>query len=34
MTLSGDGRTLERKMTFRDSEGKKREWTEIYEKKQ
>jgi hypothetical protein len=34
MTVSSDGRTLERTMTFRDREGKKREWTEIYEKKQ
>jgi hypothetical protein len=34
MTVSEDGRTLERRMEFRDREGKKRNWTEIYEKKQ
>jgi hypothetical protein len=34
MTISADGRTLERRMEFRDREGKKRNWTEIYEKKQ
>ena len=33
LTMSDDGRTLERRMSFRDREGKKREWTEIYEKK-
>ncbi|HYO81031.1 MAG TPA: hypothetical protein VES20_06500 [Bryobacteraceae bacterium] len=34
ITMSGDGRTLERRMSFRDREGRKREWTEVYEKKQ
>ena len=34
MTMSGDGRTLERRMEFTDREGKKRDWVEIYEKKQ
>ena len=34
ITISSDGRTLERRMEFRDREGKKRDWTEIYEKKQ
>jgi hypothetical protein len=34
LTMSGDGRTLERRMSFRDREGRKREWTEVYEKKQ
>ena len=34
ITVSDDGRSLERRMTFRDREGKKREWTEVYEKKQ
>jgi hypothetical protein len=33
MTISGDGRTLERRIDFRDRAGKKRNWTEIYEKK-
>jgi hypothetical protein len=34
ITLSSDGRTLERRMEFKDREGKKRDWVEIYEKKQ
>ena len=34
ITISGDGKTLERRMNFRDREGKKRDWTEIYERKQ
>jgi hypothetical protein len=34
ITISQDGRTLERRMEFRDRAGKKRNWTEIYEKKQ
>lgn len=34
MTLSGDGRTLERKMEVRGGAGKGREWVEIYEKRQ
>lgn len=34
LTVSGDGRTIERRMEFRDRTGKKREWVEIYEKKQ
>ena len=34
ITISSDGRTLERRMEFKDREGKKRDWVEIYEKKQ
>lgn len=34
ITISRDGRTMERKMAFKDRDGKRREWTEIYEKKQ
>jgi hypothetical protein len=34
ITISSDGRTLERRMEFKDREGKKRDWIEIYEKKQ
>ena len=34
ITMSRDGRTMERKMAFRDRDGKRREWVEIYEKKQ
>jgi hypothetical protein len=34
VTLSRDGRTMERKMSFKDRDGKRREWVEIYEKKQ
>ena len=34
ITISRDGRTLERRMEFRDREGRKREWTEIYDKKE
>jgi hypothetical protein len=34
ITISSDGRTLERRMEFSDREGKKRDWVEIYEKKQ
>jgi hypothetical protein len=33
-TVSSDGRTLERRMTFRGKDGKTRRWVEIYEKKQ
>jgi hypothetical protein len=33
MTLSGDGRTLERRMKFTDREGNTRDWVEIYAKK-
>jgi hypothetical protein len=34
ITISGDGKTLERVMVFRDRAGKTRRWVEIYEKKQ
>jgi hypothetical protein len=34
ITMSGDGRTMERKMSFKDRLGKRREWVEVYEKKQ
>ena len=34
ITMSSDGRTLERRMEFTDRAGKKRDWVEIYEKKQ
>jgi hypothetical protein len=33
ITISNDGRTMERRIEFRDREGKKRDWIEIYEKK-
>lgn len=33
LTLSGDGRTLERRMRVRTRDGARREWTEIYEKR-
>lgn len=33
ITISSDGRTMERKMDFKDRMGKHREWVEIYEKK-
>ena len=33
ITMSRDGRTMERRMTFKDRAGKTVEWTEIYEKK-
>ena len=34
ITMSRDGRSMERKMTFKDRDGKRREWVEVYEKKQ
>jgi hypothetical protein len=34
ITMSRDGRTLERRMNFKDRDGKRREWVEVYEKKQ
>jgi hypothetical protein len=34
ITISHDGRTMERRIDFQDRAGKKRDWTEIYEKKQ
>lgn len=33
ITLSGDGRSLERRMNFRGRDGKSRSWVEVYEKK-
>lgn len=33
ITMSADGKTLERQMHFRDRDGKERGWVEIYEKK-
>ena len=33
ITMSRDGNTMERQMTFRGKDGKTRSWVEIYEKK-
>jgi hypothetical protein len=33
ITMSRDGNTMERRMTFRGADGKTRTWTEIYAKK-
>ena len=34
ITMSRDGRSMERRMNFKDRDGKRREWVEVYEKKQ